>query len=259
MDSTISKVIMVLISGFMIFVGVRALVTGEMITTRAGLTEGKMAYIFGGLLVTGGLLMIVKVLKIPCPYIHDPDGLSIHQMGMIAVVGALLGYGIFMAREGCQPAMGQQVDFSLRSLDGEQVKLSDYAGKVVFVKFFSPMPPPKCPNFKRAKAMEAALTSTFAENDDFVFLAVSTSSNARSVKAFVDKWGWEEQGWTILLDRGDAVYSRFYDDGDIIHTFPAYLVFDRQSRIIHSTAEGGAHQGEGKYQELLESLAKSSY
>ncbi|WP_159887214.1 redoxin domain-containing protein [Paenibacillus puerhi] len=118
--------------------------------------------------------------------------------------------------------IGQQApDFSLTLLSGEEVKLSDYRGNVVFVNFWATWCPP-C-------QVEMPYMQQFYTNNEeerVVLLAVNetqTEASVPVVKAWVKKWGLT---FPIPLDLNGDV-GKLYR----VRAYPATFVIDEQGII----------------------------
>jgi peroxiredoxin len=85
------------------------------------------------------------------------------------------------------------IDFSLTTLDGMTVRLSDYAGRVVFLNFWATWCEPckrELPAFQAFQAQQPA--------DGAIILAVDVAETPDEVRAFLDEYS--VSGLTILLD-----------------------------------------------------------
>ena len=92
-------------------------------------------------------------------------------------------------------------DFTLTSLTGETVSLSDYAGRPVMINFWASWCPP-C----RAEFPLLAGARERYQDEGFEILGVTVNDSASGAQDFVDKIG---AAWPILLD-GDAVAWEAY-------------------------------------------------
>ncbi len=95
----------------------------------------------------------------------------------------------------------QIIDFTLTALDGSTVRLSDYAGRIVFLNFWATWCIPcreELPAFQQFQAQQPP--------DGAAILAVNVQENAEQIRAFLDQYGGDQL--TILLDtEGDASES----------------------------------------------------
>jgi peroxiredoxin len=112
-------------------------------------------------------------------------------------------------------------DFSLESLNGRKVSLSNLRGKVVFLNIWATW----CPPCREEMPSMETLYDEFKNNKDFVMLAVSQDTeSAGKVATFVRKNGYH---FTILLDPDNKV-GEAYDVSGVPETF----IIDRKGRIV---------------------------
>ena len=111
-------------------------------------------------------------------------------------------------------------DFSLTTLQGEQVTLSDYKGKIVILNFWASWCEP-------CKEEMPDLQSFSEEHPDVAVLAVNLTSmdlGIDIVKQFVDVF---ELTFPILLDEADVVGQQYN-----ILTIPTSYIIDQEGRIF---------------------------
>lgn len=114
-------------------------------------------------------------------------------------------------------------DFTLETLEGDTVSLSDYRGKIVFLSFWQTWCPPCVQEMPHFDAM-------MKESDDVVVLAVnalpgeggSLATAERAVRDFIDENGFS---FPVLLDRDGAVFGMSAYASQYI---PANYVIDRE-------------------------------
>ncbi|WP_431028722.1 TlpA family protein disulfide reductase [Lysinibacillus sp. LZ02] len=116
---------------------------------------------------------------------------------------------------------GDQRDFTLQSLSGETVSLSDYEGKIVVLNFFATWCPP-------CKAEMPHLQS-FHENstEDVVLLGVNLTKRDDGIEVleqFVYDYG---VTYPILLDEQDEVGTLYN-----ILSIPTTYILDQQGRVV---------------------------
>ncbi len=114
-------------------------------------------------------------------------------------------------------------DFTLKSSEGEEVSLSDYAGKVVVLNFWASWCPPckkEMPDFQK-------LYDELAESEDTVLLMLNQTDGKRETEKKADNYI-EEEGLTfpILYDTGEVGGSIFG-----INSIPTTVVIDREGRL----------------------------
>jgi peroxiredoxin len=121
------------------------------------------------------------------------------------------------------------VDFTALGLDGELFRLSDHAGKVVFLKMF---------NYGCATCavefgdVQSSLVPSFA-GEDFVAVGVNTTHRT----AYADKVA-TDAGLTIpvVLDMDSEAFRHYRVPN---HVFPLHIVIGRDGRIAHINGEEG--------------------
>lgn len=123
----------------------------------------------------------------------------------------------------------EAVDFTALGLDGELFRLSDHAGKVVFLKMF---------NYGCATCAEEfgdvqqSLVPSFAA-DDFVAVGINTTHRT----AYADKVA-ADAGLTIpvVLDMDSEAFRHYRVPN---HVFPLHVVIDRDGKIVHVDDQPG--------------------
>ena len=117
-------------------------------------------------------------------------------------------------------------DVSGETLDGEQVALSDYAGKVVVLNVWAAWCPP-C----RAEAPELSAAAKELTPQGVVFLGIdSRDSNKAAARAFERRAGtpypsiWDPSGRTLLAFRGTLTPT----------SIPSTVIIDKQGRVAAS-------------------------
>ena len=111
-------------------------------------------------------------------------------------------------------------DFTLTTLQGEQVSLSDYKGKIVILNFWTSWCGP-------CKEEMPHMQSFSEKHPDVAMLAVNLTSmdlGIDAVKQFVDEFGLT---FPILLDEADVVGKQYN-----ILTIPTSYIIDPEGRIF---------------------------
>ncbi len=167
-------------------------------------------------------------------------------IGILVVVVAVgvagfFGYIYYSQSEGISEAaskIGTQADdFVVETMDGKQVKLSDYKGKTVFVNFWATWCPPcvgELPEFE----------AVYPEYKDKIqFLIVSTDTDKSKAVEFI-----KEKGYTMpfFWDNGKAA-SKVYS----IQAIPTSILIGEDGKILNM------HLGGMTKEQFLEFLSKA--
>jgi thiol-disulfide isomerase/thioredoxin len=131
---------------------------------------------------------------------------------------ALVGASVFIARGIEHASRGEErlaarlldvkerdqdtVPFRLRSLDGKEVSLADFSGKVVFLNFWATWCPPCVEEMPSMMRLYEKLRS----KPNFVFLAVSSDDGWDPVRKF---FGSGPPPFTVLLDARGEIAQRY--------------------------------------------------
>lgn len=108
-------------------------------------------------------------------------------------------------------------DFTLKNLEGEEVSLSDYRGKIVLINFWATW----C---KFCDIEMPDLDALDKENEDVVVLAVDVNEEASKVKTYIEKGGYE---FEVALD-SDGAISRQY----LVSAFPTTYAVDKEGILM---------------------------
>jgi peroxiredoxin len=124
------------------------------------------------------------------------------------------------------PAVGHTAtDFSLPDLDGRQVRLSDYRGKMVLLNFWATWCKP-CTT--EMPAMQAAYDKL--RDQGLVVLAVNELEDAAKVRQHIDAYG---HTFPVLMDRNNKVANMFGVFG-----LPVTVFID-QNGVVEEYIKGG--------------------
>jgi peroxiredoxin len=119
-------------------------------------------------------------------------------------------------------AADKAADFTLRDINGKEVHLHDYAGKVVVLSFWATWCGPCKEEMPHLQKMFTG------KGGDLVVLSISTDDarSASKVKPFI-----MSQGFTfpVLLDREASVIGTYNPS----KTLPFTVVVDRQGNLAH--------------------------
>ncbi|MCD8172959.1 MAG: TlpA family protein disulfide reductase [Alistipes sp.] len=98
-------------------------------------------------------------------------------------------------------------DFTIEMLDGSTVRMSDLRGKVVALNFWATWCPycvRELDHLKRDNVLARY------EGEDFIFIAVDRGEESETVKAFVDRKGYD---FAIGMDRSEDIFGIFAEKG----------------------------------------------
>ena len=129
------------------------------------------------------------------------------------------------------PAVGNRApDFTLPTIDGESLTLSDLRGKIVMINFW-------LSGCKPCIVEMPHIQTVFAQwsDDDLVILAINVRENAETVRRFVDNQGLT---FPVLLD-SEGIVDEVYQPS----LFPTTFFIDAQG-IIREVKEGRFHNHE---------------
>ncbi|VXC03161.1 Peroxiredoxin [Flavobacterium sp. 9R] len=127
------------------------------------------------------------------------------------------------------PVVGAKApDFALNGVDGKQVKLSDFNGKVVVLFFFGNT----CPSCKAAApSIQSKLATPYASNSNYQIIGLDQwDGNVASVKSFQSTTG---VTFPLLINASGtaAAYKTTYD---------RLVVIDKNGNIAFSGTKGAA-------------------
>ena len=156
-------------------------------------------------------MILIMLLSLGTPLIaadedegDEPSGIQQKLMG--------LGFQVFR-----EPVKAP--DFTLKNLDGDDVSLSSFQGKLVFLNFWATWCGPCRIEMPSMQAMYASL-----KKYDFDILAVDLQESERTVKNFI-----EEEGFTfpVVLDRNGKVGAQYGT-----RSIPTTYLIDKQGNAI---------------------------
>ena len=112
------------------------------------------------------------------------------------------------------------LDFTLKDLEGHNVKLSDYRGKVVFLNFWATWCPP-C----RAEMPSMQKLYEKLKGKDFEMLAISVDRQGKSVvEPFIEK---NSYTFRVLLDSDGKIASQYG-----IVSIPTTFIIGKDGKIV---------------------------
>lgn len=108
-------------------------------------------------------------------------------------------------------------DFTLKNLEGEEVSLSDYRGKYVFLNFWATW----CvycdlemPDFQEF----------YEANEDLVILAVNYKEDLKTVKDYIEDGGYT---FPVVLDTDGAINEMYY-----VTAYPTTFFIDKEGILL---------------------------
>jgi peroxiredoxin len=150
---------------------------------------------------------------------------------------------LFVATASAAPAtVGKAApDFTLKSLDGKEVKLSSFKGKVVVLEWFNP----GCPYVKKSHTVGSLIdTAKKHAKNGIVWLAINSSAEGKQGAApkantdAVKTWSLEHP---VLLDPTGAT-GKAYGATNTPHMF----VIDAKGTLVYAGAIDNSRDGERK-------------
>jgi peroxiredoxin len=134
-------------------------------------------------------------------------------------------------------------DFTLPAVDGKQVSLQDYRGKVVFLNFWATW----CiPCREEMPALER-LHQTYRQSQDFAVISIDYKESAEQVKAFFQK---HALTFPALLDQSGSV-SRDY----LVSGMPTTYLIGRDGMLL-ARGVGGRDWTRAEALALIKALVK---
>jgi len=109
-------------------------------------------------------------------------------------------------------------EFTLLDLDGNEVRLSEFRGKAVFINFWATWCPP-------CRAEMPDIESLYQEHKDkgLVVIGVDIGESEATVRRFVQQGGYS---WTFVLDSDGSVAANYN-----IRAIPTSFFIDREGLI----------------------------
>lgn len=123
------------------------------------------------------------------------------------------------------------IDFEVKDLKGQSVKLSSFKGKVVLLNFWATW----CPPCRQEMPSLEKLYQSMRGNQDFVIVTVDLQEEASVVKEFLSKNAYH---FPVFLDATGAASGPYS-----VEAIPTTYVIDRAGRVIGGVQ--GAHEWDG--------------
>jgi thiol-disulfide isomerase/thioredoxin len=114
----------------------------------------------------------------------------------------------------------EATDFTLKDLSGNNVSLSDYRGKVVFLDFWATW----CPPCRMSIPEVEQMYEEYKENDNIVMLGINMAEDKNEVEKFIEK---NKISYKVLL--GDAKTANQF----AIRGIPAFFIIDQNGNIYN--------------------------
>ena len=113
----------------------------------------------------------------------------------------------------------ETIQFELKDLNGSEVTLSDYKGKIVFLNFWTTW----CPTCRIEMPSMEKLHRKF-KDQNFTMVTINLQESASQVKEFFKEY---KLTFTALLDSDGEVGIRYK-----IYSIPTTFILDKEGRII---------------------------
>ena len=156
---------------------------------------------------------------------------------LVAIIGLLTPLAV-SAAEVSKPAP----DFTLKSLSGENLKLSEMAGNVVLINFWASW----CGPCREEMPLLNALHSKY-ESLGFTVLGVNVEEDVNGAKGFLKNFPVD---FPVLLDNTNRVSKQYK-----VIAMPTTVVVDRDGnmRYLHQGYKSG---DEEKYRQMVKNLVR---
>jgi peroxiredoxin len=172
-----------------------------------------------------------------------------HVTIIVAALGLLLGEKVVDAREQLLEAMGMTKvppkvapDFTLLDIDGQQVSLQQYRGKVVFLNFWATW----CIPCREEMAALERLHQTY-QAQDLAIISIDLKEGVDQVKAFFQKHG---LSFPSLLDPNGVVFRDY-----LVAGMPTTYLIDRDGTMV-ARGVGGRDWTRAEALKLIQELLK---
>ena len=114
-------------------------------------------------------------------------------------------------------------DFTLEANNGEEVSLSDYAGKVVILNFWASW----CPPCKEEMPEFQELNRQLEDSEEAVLLMLNQTDGQRETKEKAEKYLTDNEfDFLNLYDQGEVGYEIFG-----VSRIPTTVVIDKEGRL----------------------------
>ena len=156
----------------------------------------------------------------------------------------ILIFSLFSSQALCTDAIprSEVADFTLDTINGESINLSEFKGKVIIISFWATWCKPCIQELGFLKKLHKKLAK------DLVVLAISTDG-PDSASAVEEKVQSKGLTMPVLLDPSGEVLAQFNPGGSL----PFSVYIDRNGRL-HSTHDGFAIGDDIKIEKIVKSL-----
>jgi len=114
-------------------------------------------------------------------------------------------------------------DFTLTTLEGKKIQLSECRGKVVFLNFFA-LSCPIC--MKELPELEKQIWQKYKDNENIVILTIGREETNEKLMAFRDK---KHYTFPIAADTNRAVYAMFAK-----MYIPRNMIIDKEGKLVYT-------------------------
>ena len=174
---------------------------------------------------------------------HNKGVLTIMRGKLSITLAAILSLVLIIANCGtpaCPEIGGQAPNFTLKTLEGESISLSDFQGRPVIINFWSI----RCVPCKDEMPLIQAVYDE-RSNEGLVVLAVNIQDSAAATKEFVAGKGFT---FTILLDPGMKVFQNYC----LPQAIPITLFINAEGTM--KARKVGAFQNQNEMESIVDSL-----
>ena len=114
-------------------------------------------------------------------------------------------------------------DFSVTTIDGEKITISELKGKTIFINFFA-LSCPIC--MKELPVLQEKIWDVYKDNDNIVILSIAREHTTEEMIDFRDKKAYR---FPIAPDPDRSVYAIFAEK-----YIPRNIIIDKNGVIVHS-------------------------
>jgi thiol-disulfide isomerase/thioredoxin len=130
-------------------------------------------------------------------------------------------FSVLIGNSFCQDSNDQQApDFEAKTSDGKDIKLSDYAGKVVLIDFWASWCPP-------CREEMPELIKFYKKHNDpqFQLIAINIDNNTENMNHFLEKL-FPKPSFPIVVDNNQKIPSLFD-----IEAMPTTIFIDKKGKV----------------------------